>query len=298
MPPDVVGAELPHWNGQEFADLLALTPVGHNHFLSQQKEHNDSGALFGGQVLAQSLRAAQTTIERPAHVLQAEFLRAGVGDVPVTYTVENTRDGRGFSTRRVVALQHGRQILHAQISFTAGEDGPNFITAMPDVPAPESLPDEATLAVLYADKLGVTGARRLAAERTVAMRYVEPERMLLGAAGPPRQMYWMRLHKISNPDAGAQACGIAYLSDYWLAGVFRSAVTDWQAASQYYVHSLNHSLFFHNAARADEWLLFESQCLWSGHGRTLALGRIFARDGTPVATVTQEALLRLGKKRV
>lgn len=295
--PAAPASLLPRWDGADLADLLALTPAGHHHFLSSLRENNDSGALFGGQVLGQALRAAQGTIDRPVHALQAEFLRAGSGDVPVTYSVELTRDGRGFSTRRVIATQHGKQIFHAQMSFTAGEDGPAFLPRMPEVPPPEALEDEASLAARFADRLGPTGARRLAARKTVAMRYVEPERMLLGEPGPPRQLYWMKLHGISSKDAGAQQCGIAYLSDYWLAGVFRSAVPDWQDAAQLYVHSLNHALFFHNPARADDWLLFESECLWTQHGRTLASGRIFARDGTPVASVIQEALLRRGRPR-
>lgn len=302
QPPNM-GEKLPRWDGQDLADLLRLTPAGHGHFLSQNRETNDSGALFGGQVLAQALRAAQATIDRPAHTMQAEFLRAGASDVPVTYSVEHTRDGRGFSTRRVIATQHGKQIFHAQISFTGGEDGPTFLRPMPDVPPPEALDDEPTLAQRYAERLGPTGARRLAAQKTVEIRYIEPERMLLGEPGPPSQRYWMRLHGVGpagslTSDPGAHACGVAYLSDYWLAGVFRAAVDDWHAAAQLYVHSLNHGIFFHNPAAADDWLLFESECLWTQHGRTLAAGRVFSRSGTPIASVIQEALLRPGRPRV
>ena len=286
--------ELPDWDGQNFADLLALTREGEAQFSSQLKENNNRGALFGGQVLAQAMRAAQATISTPAHVLQAEFLRAGRGDVPVDYGVEQTRDGRGFSTRRVMAVQHGRQILHAQISFTAGESGPRFLPPTPDVKMPDELEDEATLALRFAERLGRVGAHRLASHKTVMMRFVEPERMLLGEPGPPRQLYWMRLRHVGSDDDGAHACGVAYLSDYWLGGVFRSAATDWEEADRLRVHSLNHSMYFHDRAAADEWLLFDAQCLWSDHGRTLAMAQVYAPDGRPVATVVQEALLRAG----
>src|SRR3954468_9062173 len=229
------------------------------------------GRIYGGQVVAQALRAATLTIEAPhrPHSLHAYFVRGGDEHRPVLYEVERVRDGRSFTTRQVVAYQQGGAILNLIASFQSDEHEPDVqAIEMPEVPDPESLPEQPPDA--YIDRREV---KRI--------------------SGPSvRGLTWLRaLHPLAD-DPVLQACGFAYISDDHALGVALSAHplgVDW---TKLMTASLDHAVWFHRPLRADDWLLFDVDGHGVANGRGLSFGRVFDRDGRHVASIAQEGLGR------
>jgi len=251
--------------------------------------------VFGGQVLGQALSAAQQTVEpsRAAHSLHAYFLRAGDIDAPIVYSVERTRDGGTFSSRRVVAIQHGQPILNGSISFQIEESGFEHQTAMPEVPAPE---DIAPMQPLPPDKLAKLPEklqRWLGLEAPIEFRHVWPQDKLHPSKRPPYQHIWFRVAApVGDSDALHRAL-LAYASDFNLIGT-----ATLPHGISYYTHnvqmaSLDHALWFHRPFRVDEWLLYSFDSPTAQGARGLARGQIFSRDGRLVASTAQEGLIRL-----
>ena len=254
--------------------------------------------VFGGQVAGQAMVAAGRTVppERPVHSLHAYFVRPGDPRVPILYTVERVRDGRSFSTRRVVAVQHGRPIFAMSASFQAAERGLEHADAMPPVPEPEALPTLEDSLRQSAPELDLSqlGPRR------VELRYVqespiERRRRNLAAADqqrPARSQVWMRTAGRLPDDPLVHTCAMIYASDMTLLdSVLLAHGRAWDEPGLQ-VASLDHAMWFHGPLRADEWLLYDQQAPWAGGGRGLAHGRIFTRDGRLVGTVIQEGLVR------
>ncbi len=281
------------WQDGAFADFLALAAGDRpDSFVNLRHQPNTGGALYGGMALCQAMEAAQRTVDDKApHALQAQFLRSGSTEAVVRYEVERTREGRRFATRIVDAKQDGRSIVRAQISFSAELTGPTWTAPPPDVPAPEALDDAAALLARYGHSLSWLARRRLTTFPAIEARFVDAKRVLFGGPGPPGHLVWVRLPGTAGLAPPQHACAIAYLSDWWLVSTYRATPIDVPDLDRWRVTSLNHSLWLHAPARPDEWLLYQMENLWTGAGRTLSQGRLFSRDGSLVATMTQEALL-------
>jgi acyl-CoA thioesterase-2 len=273
--------------------LLRLERLEENLFRGNSRDIG-SERVFGGQVLGQALVAAIQTVEgRPAHSLHGYFLRAGDTQAPIVYQVDRSRDGGSFSSRRVVAIQHGEQIFHMAASFQSPEDGLDHQLPMPEVPPPESLGrltdiDESLLA-RAPPKL----RRVLAHTRPFDTRMVDPIDPLHPQQRPPQQYIWTRTADPLPDDDGLHRCMLAYLSDYHFiaTAMLPHGVSLLDGRMQ--VASLDHAMWFHRPFRVDEWLLLAYDSPNASGGRGLARGSIFARDGRLVASTAQEGLIRL-----
>jgi acyl-CoA thioesterase-2 len=286
------------WNGHSVPELLALELLDLNLFRNRFNQRNANNALFGGQILAQALTAATATADpaRLVHSLHGYFLRAGRADLPVLFHVERTRDGGRFSTRRVTAVQAGQPIFHMECGFHAPEPGHDHQASLPPgTPGPEALPNLSELAATLGPRLPDWLRRRWESpERPIEVKPLDPDSFMNAQPGiPPRRAVWMRLHSATAaPDGPDQACLLAYLSDYWLAGTAALPHTRPMPSPTLFMASLDHAMWFHRPARADEWLLFDTDSPTAQAGRGLARGTIVAQNGTLVASTIQEALLR------
>ncbi len=284
------------WNGKSAPELLALERLDRDLFRNRLNQKNANDALFGGQVLAQSLTAATHTVEdaRAVHSLHGYFLRAGRAHTPVIYQVDRTRDGGRFSTRRVTAVQEGEPIFHMECGFHGAEPGFDHQAALP---AGMKRPDELLTLPELAETMD--GAlpdwvrdRWRRQERPIEVKPVEPMRFLHAADADPSRAIWMRLPSGAGAGPAEQSCLLAYLSDYWLAGTAALPHTVPMPGPALFMASLDHAMWFHRPGRVEDWLLFVCDSPSAQAGRGLARGLIYAEDGTLVASVAQEALLR------
>lgn len=272
-----------------FLDLLTLTPAEDGGCVAPPPP--DKGdSTFGGQFLAQCLAAMHETVaaDRDVHSLHAYFLRPGDVDDTTTITVETVRDGRSFSSRQAVARQKGRELFRMTASFQVPDESPAYTDAvMPRVPPPERV------SFTYDDfTVRQTGeASWYGTDRPMDIRYINPP----GERGTPvteAQLMWMRIDAPLPDDPRLHAAGLAYLSDSTLVDhVMLPHGMRWQDAD-FEGTSLDHAMWFHCPARADDWLLFEQNVETTGAGRGLASGRLFRADGTLAATCVQEGLMR------
>jgi acyl-CoA thioesterase-2 len=269
--------------------LLDLEPIEVNIFRGVSPDE-DRQRVFGGQVAGQALVAASRTVEpgRVVHSLHAYFLRPGDPTVPILYEVDRIRDGRSFTTRRVVAIQHGKAIFNLQASFHVPEEGLTHQAPMPEAPPPEDLPEFQVRMAPYADLLGDW----LHHPRPIDMRFVDwnpPDRR-----DPlrPYQRVWLRADGKLPDDPVLHACVLTYASDMT---VLDTALLPhggtWHDPSMF-MASLDHAMWFHRSFRTDEWLLFSQDSPSSSGGRGLGRGDIHTIDGRLVVTVVQEGLIR------
>ena len=274
--------------------LLDLEPLEVNLFRGVSPKE-DRQRVFGGQVAGQALVAAARTVEpgRGVHSLHAYFLRPGDPHVPIVYEVDRIRDGKSFTTRRVVAIQHGRAIFNLAASFHIVENGPDHQMPMPTVPAPDELPTWHERVEPYLERLGPDLAQWLVRERPIDSRPVDDPRWLDPSPREPQQDVWIK----SNGDLPEgvpliHECVVAYASDLTLldTAMFPHAIS--YQEQQYMIASLDHAMWFHRPFRADEWLLYHQTSPTASHARGLAQGSIFCRDGTLAITVIQEGLIR------
>jgi acyl-CoA thioesterase-2 len=249
--------------------------------------------VFGGQVIGQALVAAYRTVEgRGAHSLHCYFLRPGDPAVPIIYSVDRIRDGGSFSTRRVVAVQHGQAIFSMAASFHKQEEGLAHQMKMPDVPLPESLPSEAELKQLLIDRLPPQVRSYWERERPIEIRPVDLTRYLSPEKRTATQQVWIRATGDLGPDLPLNQCVLAYASDFTLLDTALIAHGRFIFDPTLMLASLDHSVWFHRAFRVDDWLLYAQDSPSSGGGRAFCHGTLFARSGELVASTTQEGLLR------
>ena len=258
---------------------------------------SDSGwvRVYGGQVVGQALMAASKTVgaDRPAHSLHAYFLRAGDPAAPIVYRVERDRDGRSFTTRRVVAIQHGRPIFNMAASFQLIEPGLSHAAAMPEVPGPESLPTEyESFLQNSADLDEAFRTRWLARERPFEFRGVEPQGWLSPGVRPPVSHNWFRPAAPVSADPVLARALLAYASDMTLLDTCLLPHAIGWSDPGLQVASLDHALWFHGDPPLDDWLLYAQDSPAAGGARGLNRGLIFARDGRLVASAMQEGLIR------
>ncbi|MEU6660878.1 acyl-CoA thioesterase II [Streptomyces sp. NPDC046821] len=282
-------------------DLLDLEQIDEDIFRGQSRSAVVP-RVFGGQVAAQALVAAGRTVpaERHAHSLHAYFLRAGDPGAPIVYTVDRIRDGRSFTTRRVVAVQHGQPIFHLSASFQTYEEGLEHQAAMPSAPDPETLPTAAEMLPRYADVFidpSVVG-RLVEAREAVDLRYVDaPPFGSVGSPQEPRSQVWFRTNgKLDGAidEHLLHVCLATYVSDMTLLdSVLLAHGRGGWAVGDVVGASLDHAMWFHRPFRADEWLLYDQESPSASGGRGLGQARIYTRDGQLAISVIQEGVVRV-----
>lgn len=259
-------------------------------------ESRDIGSpqVFGGQVLGQALMAATATVEkRVVHSLHAYFLRRGDFNSPVVYEVDRARDGNHFSTRRIVAIQHGAQIFNMSTSFQASEIGVEHQLAMPDVPPPEELPDPKLHYRELSEQMPPRMRRVLEQERPFEFRPVRLPNFLKPEKSPPLKHIWFRAVDALPDDEALHRCLLAYVSDFNLLDTAMLPHGLSLASPRVMVASIDHAMWFHRSVRVDEWLLYATDSPSASGARGFARGSVFARDGRLVASTSQEGLLRV-----
>ncbi|HWF17025.1 MAG TPA: acyl-CoA thioesterase II [Acidimicrobiales bacterium] len=270
--------------------LLDLEPIEVNIFRGVSPDEKRQ-RVFGGQVAGQALVAAGRTVERgDVHSLHAYFLRPGDTTVPILYEVDRIRDGRSFTTRRVVAIQHGRPIFNLSASFHVHEEGVDHQLPMPDAPDPESLPTYKERLAPYAKQLGDWLDR----PQPIDQRYVDNGGGLFRTGvSDPRQQVWIRADGRLADDQLLHACVVAYASDMSLLdSTILPHRVSWEDP-RLMSASLDHAMWFHRPFRVDEWMLYDQESPSASGARGLARGSIFTRDGRLAVSVVQEGLVRL-----
>jgi len=279
---------------EDLIHLLALERIDTNLFRGESRDIGTS-RVFGGQVLGQALAAANYTTEgREVHSLHAYFLRQGDHTAPIVYEVDRQRDGRSFSSRRVVAIQHGRPILNLAASFQVPEEGLEHSAPMPQVTAPDELKDIREYRKEFIATIPVEDLPRpFLLEHPFEFRPVEPPRFGDVEAAPATQHVWFRAVGELPDDDDLHRNMLAYLSDYYLllTALRPHALTAFSPNLQ--VASLDHALWFHRPFRIDRWMLYAMESSNASGARGLSHGRIYCRDGTLVANVAQEGVTRL-----
>jgi acyl-CoA thioesterase-2 len=250
--------------------------------------------VFGGQVIAQALMAAQRTVdtERLVHSLHAYFMRPGDPSVPIIYQVERIRDGSSFNTRRVVAIQHGKAIFALSASFQIEEPGFEHQVAMPDVPMPETLIDENEIAKRYLAHAPEAIRKYWGRERPIEIRPVSLTHYFSDKKLDPLQHVWVRANGPVPDDRHAQAAVLAYISDMTLldTSLYPHGTSIFDQTIQ--VASLDHSMWFHRPVKLDDWLLYTQDSPSASGARGLTRGSLYTRDGVLIASVAQEGLIR------
>jgi acyl-CoA thioesterase II len=278
---------------QDVLGILDLEPLEVNLFRGRSPQSRWQ-RVFGGQVIGQALVAACRTVEdvavRPPHSLHAYFLLGGDPKVPIIYEVDRIRDGKSFTTRRVNAIQHGRAIFSMAVSFHVAEDGWMHQLTMPDVPKPEQLLSAAE--VRSRAQLPDPLRRYYERERPIELRPVEYGRYLGEKLEGDRFHVWIRATGPLPDEPAIHQCVLAYASDMTLLDTALVPLGKTVFNEDVMAASLDHALWFHRPFRADEWLLYAQDSPNLGGARGLARGSIFASDGTLVASVAQEGLLR------
>lgn len=279
---------------QEVLELLNLEAIEVNIFRGVSPKDRWQ-RVFGGQVLGQALVAAYRTVDaRVCHSLHAYFIRPGDPKVPILYQVDRARDGKSFTTRRVVAIQHGEQIFNMSASFQVPESGLEHQFDAPKVAGPDGLETEETRRKRLSHQLPQAVRDHFTRPNPIEVRPVEEEDDLINPAKtPPYQHVWIKANGTMPSDLAMHQCVLAYASDMtlldtcllphgvsWFSGRLQSA-------------SLDHAMWFHHPLRVDEWLLYAQDSPSAAGGRGFNRGSIFSRDGKLVASVAQEGLIRL-----
>jgi acyl-CoA thioesterase II len=278
---------------KDLVDLLALERIDRDLFRGHS-QNLGWGAIFGGQVFAQALSAATQTLGsgRRVHSAHGYFLRAGELGRPIVYEVDRLRDGRSFSTRRVVAVQEGEAIFSLAASFQVDEPGLEHQDAMPDVGPPESLRSERELILAHADELPAVVRARATADSPIEIRPVDARNPFAPVASAPLRRLWYRVVDRLPDDPALHRYLLAYASDFsFLGTALDPHGVSWVTPGMQ-VASLDHAMWFHRPFRVDEWLLYDVESPNASGARGLVRGRFFDRNGRLVASAIQEGLIR------
>jgi len=279
---------------EELLSTLDLEQLEHNLFRGRSPQ-NGWQRVFGGQVVGQALVAADRTVEaqdRVAHSLHAYFLLPGDPKVPIIYEVDRIRDGGSFTTRRVIAIQHGQAIFSMGASFHKAETGFEHQAIMPDVPAPEDLPSEEELMAHLLPNLPDEMRIYWESERPIELRPVDLSRFISREKVEPKQYLWVKTNGKLPDNFRLHQCALAYASDFSLLDTALIAHGRVLFDPRLMLASLDHALWFHRTFRADEWLLYAQDSPSAQAGRGFCRESIFSRDGRLVASVAQEGLIR------
>jgi acyl-CoA thioesterase-2 len=273
--------------------LLDVEPLEMNLFRGQHEGGATNTRAFGGLVIAQSLAAAYKTVEgRLCHSLHAYFMRAGDPNMPIIYEVDRARDGGSFTTRRIVAIQHGRQIFNMSASFHVDEEGWDYQHDMPDAPAPEDVGDRMDF---HREAMAEDPDRKERAflrDRLIEVRDVDPQHPLRPTPKSDSNLAWIRAVGPLPDDPAVHHCALAYASDMGLlSSGGRPHGLSWTLGHMMGA-SLDHAMWFHGALKLDEWHLYAMDAPFTGGARAFNRGSIYTRDGRLAVSVAQEGLMR------
>tara|TARA_B110000503_G_scaffold13974_2_gene19088 strand:- start:3059 stop:3967 length:909 start_codon:yes stop_codon:yes gene_type:complete len=274
----------------QLLDVINPSPAGKDRFTAGNM-HPSAFRVYGGQVLAQCVSAAVATVDeqRVLHSQHAYFLRPGDPAKEIVLEVERARDGLSFSSRRVTALQGGKPILVSSLSFQTASTGDDYQPAMPQVPPPDSLPNERQLSL---DAGNLDESFMITTGEDLDIRVVEPVDWDNPIAREPVLQAWMKTTGPVPDGIGLHQALLAYLSDAFLIDVCLIAHGRHFASGNFQVASLDHALWFHEDFRADDWLLHTVEAERIGGGRGLARGNFYNRQGRLVATTMQQGVMR------
>ncbi|MCI3132602.1 acyl-CoA thioesterase II [Phenylobacterium aquaticum] len=283
---------------ENLVETLALERLEVNLFRGVSPE-DGPGRIFGGQVIAQSLLAAYETVEdRACHSLHCYFIRPGDPRVPIVFEVDRSRDGGSFTTRRVVAIQHGQQIFNLAASFQVAEDGFEHQAPMPQVAMPEALPSEAEAQKAILEKLPEEQRRWASRPRPIEMRPVDGSSVFGRPNTQPREpesQVWFRAKAPIGDDPHMHQVVLAYASDMnLLSTAMRPHGVHWQTKG-FQSASLDHAMWFHKQPNFNNWHLYAQDSPSASGGRGFIRGSIYSEDGVLVASVAQEGLIRMRK---
>jgi len=278
----------------ELLSLLELEPLEVNIYRGGNRDLG-TGRVFGGQVFAQALVAARRTVDEPreAHSVHGYFLREGDLKAPIVYFVDRPRDGGSFTSRRVTAIQHGEAIFHLSASFHLSESGLDHQSTMPEVPEPETLPTELDLLRARVAEIPEHLRDVLTQDRPLDIRRIRPVDALVQEPGAPVRQVWFRVVERLPDEPILHQAILAYASDY---GFLPTALRPHKVSfrdPRLIIASLDHSIWMHRPFRTDDWLLYVNDSPSAAGARGFVQGQVFMRDGTLVASVAQEGLIRL-----
>ncbi|MBN6527412.1 acyl-CoA thioesterase II [Acinetobacter pittii] len=279
---------------QELVDLLTLEKLEENIYRGISR--NLVGKrVFGGQVLGQALRAASYTTDRPAHSLHAYFLYGGDINAPIIYEVDRLRDGKSFVSRQVRAIQHGRVIFSAMVSFANPEEGLNYQHQEPEYPAPETLKSENELKEGVLNFVPENVRASFMRERHVEIRPIDPVNPFQPQPEAPYNAHYIRTHdRIPKQldDIALHQAIVAFYSDFTLMTTALRPHGLSYISPSLQCASIDHAIYFHRPLRADEWMLYDMEATVSAASRGLNFGRMW-QNGQLVCSTVQEGLIRL-----
>ena len=279
---------------QELVELLSLEKIEENIYRGISR--NLVGKrVFGGQVLGQALRAASYTTDRPAHSLHAYFLYGGDVNAPILYQVDRLRDGKSFVSRQVRAIQHGRTIFTAMISFAHPEEGLNYQISEPEYPAPEQVKSEAELKKLLVEFVPENVRASFIRDRHIDIRPIDPSNPFQPQPEAPSYAHYLRTHDKIAPEMDEislhQAIA-AFYSDFTLMTTALRPHGLSYLSPSLQCASIDHAMYFHKPFRVDEWMLYDMDATVSASSRGLNFGRMW-QNGELVCSTTQEGLIRI-----
>ncbi len=277
----------------ELQDLLSLETIEEGLYRGKSQDIA-LGHVFGGQVIGQALSAAKRTIDinRTAHSFHCYFLRPGDATRPIVYDVENIRDGGSISTRRVKAIQNGKQIFFLTASFHQSEGGFNHQAKMPDVTSPENLPSELEMARKFADQIPQKIRKQVTCEKPIEIRPVEFFNPLKPEKSPPLRHVWMKANGDLPDDLRVHKYLLAYASDFAFLPVAGQPHQVSFMLPQFQMATIDHSMWFHREFRFDDWLLHVIESPSASNDRGFVRGQFFDRNGRLVASTAQEGVMR------
>lgn len=277
----------------ELIELLKLERIEENLFRGPSQDLG-WGRVFGGQVVGQALSAADQTVpdDRRVHSMHAYFLRPGDASKPIVFHVDPIRDGRSFTTRRVVAVQNGRPILNLAASFQMDEEGLDHQDEAPVVRPPEELLSQRDRALKSIERIPERMRAMATADRPIEVRFVTGQNPFDPAVLPPKRQVWFRTRGKLPDDDALHRYLLAYTSDYsFLTTSMQPHGVDWLTPG-FQVASIDHAMWFHRPFRMDEWLLHDIESPSAQGSRGLVRGRFFDQQGRLVASTVQEGLIR------
>jgi acyl-CoA thioesterase-2 len=282
---------------KELVSLLELERLEDNLFRGPSRDIG-TNRVYGGQVLGQAIKAAQYTVEdnRNIHSLHAYFLREGDHDFPIIYEVDRSRDGKSFSARRVVAIQHGRPIFTLSASFQVEEAGLEYGIEMPEVPGPDELMSVREYESRHMDNLPEKFQRLLSLSAPFDLKPVELDEHLDSDSTSPDRHFWIKTVAPLPVEPQLHRSILAYVSDYGLLTTSLVPHDLHFLDSNLIMASIDHAMWFHRPFKMDQWLLYSCEAISTGNSRGLAKGYFFQQDGSLVASTTQEGLVRQRNK--
>lgn len=280
---------------QELVELLTLEKL-EEHIFRGQSRNLVGKRVFGGQVLGQALRAASYTADRPVNSLHAYFLYGGDINAPIIYEVDKLRDGKSFLSRQVRAIQHGRTIFTAMVSFANDEEGLNYQIAEPDYPAPETLKPEQELKESLVNFIPENVRTAFMRPRQVEIRPINATNPFQPQPEAPSYAHYLKTHDDLAPelvnDVSLHQAIIAFYSDYTLMmTALRPHGMNYLSPSLQCA-SIDHTIYFHKPVKADDWMLYDMDATVSANSRGLNFGRMW-QNGELVCSTVQEGLMRL-----